>query len=294
MTHAATSDAEPDERLVGLVEIWHRACAEFVVWHASSRATKLGSPDQPRRVVRQGQRRAHCPSRGSLAGAPEETLEVAEAPHLKSLMSYYTEQGVLARRDRDLESVVAELEQAVATRYAALCAEPPSDPRAAPPKTPGDVPWDFQMLLSNRPVDVWMHEQDVDGPPTAQAASTPPSPTTCSAHLSAAPSRWWWASAWPLRSVRRCGSRCPRRGSAGPSASATTAGLLHPDEDTEATTTVALTPDDFVVLAGRPPPTGHDTAAHHGRRGDRASPGRVAGGHSVSPAADWTPTTSPT
>ena len=96
-----------------------------------------------------------------LAGTPEETIEVAEAPHLKSLMSYYTEQGVLARRDRDMAALADEIEQAVATRYAALQADPPSDPKAAPPKTPGDVPWDFQTLLSNRPLDVWMHEQDI-------------------------------------------------------------------------------------------------------------------------------------
>ncbi len=86
---------------------------------------------------------------------------MAEAPHLKSLMSYYTEQGVLARRERDLDSVADEIEQAVATRHAALQAEPPTDPKAAPPKTPGDIPWDFQTLLNNRPVDVWMHEQDI-------------------------------------------------------------------------------------------------------------------------------------
>ena len=86
---------------------------------------------------------------------------MAAAPHLKSLMGYYTEQGVLARRERDLGSVADEIEQAVATRHAALQAEPPTDPKAAPPKTPGDIPWDIQTLLSNRPVDVWMHEQDI-------------------------------------------------------------------------------------------------------------------------------------
>jgi uncharacterized protein (TIGR03083 family) len=30
-----------------------------------------------------------------------------------------------------------------------------------PPRTPGDIPWNWQTLLRNRPLDVWMHEQDV-------------------------------------------------------------------------------------------------------------------------------------
>ena len=156
-----TPTREPDERLVELVEIWHRACADFVSLARELPREQWDLPtDLDGWCVKDNvAHTAHLEA--VLAGAPEETLEVAEAPHLKSLMSYYTEQGVLARRDRDLESVVAELEQAVATRYAALRAEPPSDPKAAPPKTPGDVPWDFQTLLSNRPVDVWMHEQDV-------------------------------------------------------------------------------------------------------------------------------------
>ncbi len=47
-------------------------------------------------------------------------------------MSYYTEQGVLARRDRDMAELADEIEQAVATRYAALRADPPTDPNGRP------------------------------------------------------------------------------------------------------------------------------------------------------------------
>ena len=71
-----------------------------------------------------------------LAGAPEETIEVDEAPHLKGLMNYYTEQGVLARRDRDMESLADEIEQAVATRHAALLADPPTDGSAEAARRP--------------------------------------------------------------------------------------------------------------------------------------------------------------
>ena len=100
----------------------------------------MGPADRPRRLGVKDNVAHTAHLEAVLAGAPEETLEVAEAPHLKSLMSYYTEQGVLARRDRDMESVAAELEQAVATRYAALQRRPPTDPKAAPPRPPATCP----------------------------------------------------------------------------------------------------------------------------------------------------------
>jgi uncharacterized protein (TIGR03083 family) len=96
-----------------------------------------------------------------LAGAPEESVEVPEADHITGLMSLYTEQGVLARRGRPMSELADEIEASAATRYAELQAQPPTDGKAAPPRTPGGVPWDFRTLLSNRPLDVWMHEQDI-------------------------------------------------------------------------------------------------------------------------------------
>jgi uncharacterized protein (TIGR03083 family) len=163
MTDApATREAgPPDERLVELVEIWHRACADFVALVRDIPREQWDLPtDLEGWTVKDNvAHTAHLEA--VLAGAPEETVEVAEAPHLKGLMSYYTEQGVLARRDRDMQELADEIEQAVATRYAALCATPPTDGSASPPKTPGDVPWTYQTLLSNRPLDVWMHDQDV-------------------------------------------------------------------------------------------------------------------------------------
>jgi uncharacterized protein (TIGR03083 family) len=186
---------------------------------------------------------------GVLAGAPEETMDVPEAPHLKGLMNYYTEQGVLARRDRDMESLADEIEQAVAIRYAVLKSEPHIDGSAAPPKTPGGAPWNNQTLLSNRPLDVWMHEQDIrraigrPGGYTSPAAAhviqvlgralpmvvgkrvAPPSGTTVRL---AVPDMG-------LRSTVRVGDD----------------GRAAPVEDeTTPTTTVSLSPQDFVVLAG--------------------------------------------
>ncbi len=189
-----------------------------------------------------------------LAGAPEETVEVPEAPHIKGLMGYYTEQGVLARRDRDMERRLDELERSVATRYAALEADPPTDPSAAPPRTLGGVPSDNQTLLSNRPLDVWMHEQDIkraigrpggyDSPVAAHVLRifgralpmvvgkrvAPPTGTTVCVAVPDAGLRW----------TVRVGDdgRASRVDDEGP-----------PD------TTVTLSPQDFVVLSGgrRPP-----------------------------------------
>lgn len=154
-------DARPDPRLLQLVEVWHSACDEFVAlvrdlpreqWALSTDLDGWTVKDNVAHT-------AHLEA--VLAGAPEETIQVDEAPHVKSLMGYYTEQGVLARRGRDMDALADEIEQAVERRYAALLAEPPVDGSARPAKTPGDVPWDLRTLLSNRPFDVWMHEQDI-------------------------------------------------------------------------------------------------------------------------------------
>src|SRR3954454_11020922 len=117
-------------RLAELVATWRQAIAEVV---ALARIVPEDQWDLPTdldgwSVKDNVAHTAHLEA--VLAGTPEETIEVAEAPHLKSLMSYYTEQGVLARRDRDMAALADEIEEAVASRYAALQAEPPSDPRA--------------------------------------------------------------------------------------------------------------------------------------------------------------------
>jgi uncharacterized protein (TIGR03083 family) len=258
MTHAVTPDGQPDgqpdDRLVRLVEIWHHACTDFVALAREIPPEQWQLPtDLDGWCVKDNvAHTAHLEA--VLAGAPEETLAVAEAPHLSSPTSFYTEQGVLARRDRDMETLTAELEQAVAARYSALQAEPPTDPKAAPPKTPGDAPWDFQTLLNNRPVDVWMHEQDIrrairrpggyDSPVADHVLRTlgrslsmvvgkrvsPPIGTTVRLEVPEAGLSW--------------SARVGDDGRAAPV-----------DDDVEATTTVTLSPEDFVVLAGgrRPP-----------------------------------------
>jgi len=102
---------------------------------------------------------AHLES--ELAGNEQEPVEVPELAHITSLMGVYTEMGPLARQDWDTEAIVDELETATATRLAELRAAMPTDAAGVPPITPGGIGWTWETLLSNRPVDVWMHEQDI-------------------------------------------------------------------------------------------------------------------------------------
>jgi uncharacterized protein (TIGR03083 family) len=157
------TDAPPvaDPQLAELVEVWQRACADFVALARELSPEEAGLTTDLEGWTVQDVVAHTAHLEAVLAGAPEETLEVTEAPHLKGLMNYYTEQGVLARRDRDLPALAEEIEQAVATRYAELSANPPLDPDAPPPRTPGGVGWSTLTLLTNRPVDLWMHEQDI-------------------------------------------------------------------------------------------------------------------------------------
>jgi uncharacterized protein (TIGR03083 family) len=97
-----------------------------------------------------------------IAGAPEETVQVPEGlPHVNSLMGLYTEQGVIARKERSREDLLSEIETSARRRLAQTRANPPTDGTAKPPRTPGGAPWSWNTMLSNRPLDIWMHEQDI-------------------------------------------------------------------------------------------------------------------------------------
>ena len=168
-----------DDRLAQLIETWYVACTDFV---ALAREIPREQWDLPTdldgwSVKDNVAHTAHLEA--VLAGAPEETIEVDEAPHLKSLMSYYTEQGVLARRDRDMESLADEIEQSAATRYAALQAEPPTDPKAPAAEDAGR-----RRLGHPDPAEqptrstCGCTSRTSAGRPVGPAATTPPSPPT--------------------------------------------------------------------------------------------------------------------
>jgi uncharacterized protein (TIGR03083 family) len=76
-------------------------------------------------------------------------------------MGQFTESGPLARAGWETSRIVDELETCVAERYAALQAEPPSDPAATGPGFAALLGWSWETLLSNRPLDLWMHQQDI-------------------------------------------------------------------------------------------------------------------------------------
>src|SRR5690242_21755675 len=97
-------------RLAGLVETWRSAIDSFV---ALARDIPAGQWDLPTDlegwcVKDNVAHTAHLEA--VLAGAPEETAPVAEAPHIKDLTGLYTEQGVLARRGRTMAELADELE----------------------------------------------------------------------------------------------------------------------------------------------------------------------------------------
>ena len=98
---------------------------------------------------------------GILAGAPEETADVGEPPHVTGFMGLYTEIGVVNRREADPDEIINEIRSAATARHTALLADPPTDAEALPSPIFGGVPWTYRTLLRNRPLDVWMHEQDV-------------------------------------------------------------------------------------------------------------------------------------
>jgi uncharacterized protein (TIGR03083 family) len=147
--------------LAELIETWRTAVAEFVALARDVPEDQWNLPTDLEgwSVKDNVAHTAHLEA--VLAGAPEETVLVDAAPHIKDIGGFYTEQGVQARRDKDMTALADEIEQSAAARYAVLQADPPTDGASAPPRTPAGIPWNNQTLLSNRPLDVWMHEQDI-------------------------------------------------------------------------------------------------------------------------------------
>ncbi|WP_345262244.1 maleylpyruvate isomerase family mycothiol-dependent enzyme [Nocardioides nanhaiensis] len=149
------------ERLAGYVEVWWQAIESFTALLEELPQEQWSTPtDLAGWDVRAvAAHTAHL--EGILAGAPEETAEVPELPHITGFMGAYTEIGVINRRETAPEAIVAEIRTAAAARRTALQADPPTDASARPAVIFGGVPWSWETLLRNRPLDVWMHEQDV-------------------------------------------------------------------------------------------------------------------------------------
>jgi uncharacterized protein (TIGR03083 family) len=149
------------ERLAAYVEVWWEAIHDLTAVLESLSPEEWDLPtDLPGWDVRAvAAHIAHL--EGILAGAPEETAEVGEPAHVTGLMGLYTEIGVVNRRGADPDALINEIRAAATARHTALLADPPTDGQAKPSVIFAGVPWTWETLLRNRPLDVWMHEQDV-------------------------------------------------------------------------------------------------------------------------------------
>jgi len=156
-----TTVADDRAELAGYVEIWWQAINDFLNVLEELPEEEWSTPtDLPGWDVKAcAAHTAHL--EGILAGNPEETAEVGEPPHVTGLMGLYTEIGVVNRRDASPDAIINEIRESVTKRHTALLADPPSDGSAKAEPIFGGVPWTWRTLLRNRPLDIWMHEQDV-------------------------------------------------------------------------------------------------------------------------------------
>jgi uncharacterized protein (TIGR03083 family) len=72
----------------------------------------------------------------------------------------YTQLGVEARADRAPADLIEEFRSAVDSRTKRFDAQLP-DPAEPASVTPGGVDWTWEVLLRNRAIDMWAHEQDI-------------------------------------------------------------------------------------------------------------------------------------
>lgn len=149
------------DRLAGYVEVWWRAIDDFTALLEQVSDAEWSTPtDLPGWDVHAiAAHVAHL--EGLLAGAAHDEVEIGDPAHVRSPMGQFTEPGVVARRDRSSDELINEIRSSATTRHTALLSDPPTDPGAAAPGLFGMLGWTTETLLRNRPLDVWMHEQDV-------------------------------------------------------------------------------------------------------------------------------------
>ncbi len=149
------------ELLADYVEVWWKSIDDFTRLLEQIPAEEWSTPtDLPGWDVRAvASHVAHL--EGVLAGGAEETAEVGEPAHVAGMMGLYTEIGVVNRRDLEPDAIINQIREAATARHTSLLADPPADADANPASIFGGVPWTWRTLLRNRPLDIWMHEQDV-------------------------------------------------------------------------------------------------------------------------------------
>lgn len=96
-----------------------------------------------------------------LAGGPHDDVVLDEVPHAKGFMGQFTEQGVVGRRDRSTDELVNEIRESATATHTAILANAAPVPDAPAREPFGSIGWTNHTLWRNRPLDLWMHEQDV-------------------------------------------------------------------------------------------------------------------------------------
>lgn len=151
------------ELLAGYADVWWQAIDDFTRLLEDLSPSDWDAPtDLPGWDVRAvASHVAHVET--VLATGVEEQAEIGDPPpaHITGLMGHYTEIGVVNRRDADPDAIINEIREAATARRTALLADPPTDADAKPERIFGGLPWTWRTLMRNRPLDVWMHEQDV-------------------------------------------------------------------------------------------------------------------------------------
>ncbi|QWC86207.1 maleylpyruvate isomerase N-terminal domain-containing protein [Nocardioidaceae bacterium] len=148
-----------EQRLQAAIDAWAEACASFLALGRALSEDDWSVPtDLPGWTVADVfGHTAHLEA--VMTGTAHDEVDLPDSPHVRGPVNAWIEQGVHARRGRAALEVLEELQAAVTARAEHLRAHPPTDGSARADGGLGD--WDWNTLLSNRVVDVWMHEQDV-------------------------------------------------------------------------------------------------------------------------------------
>jgi uncharacterized protein (TIGR03083 family) len=170
---------DSQDQLSGLVEVWWRAVDDFSTLLEEVPPDRWDTPtDLPGwDVFALAAHTAHLEH--LLAGGEHDEVDIGEVEHARGMMGHFTEQGVVARRGRTPDEVINQLRESATSRHTALLADPPTEPEAPAPGVFGAIGWSTLRLLRNRPLDIWMHEQDarraldrpgnLDSPPAVHA-----------------------------------------------------------------------------------------------------------------------------
>lgn len=94
-------------------------------------------------------------------GFEQASAQIPDEPRLATRSAKFIEAGVIARRASSPAEMVDELERAVAARDEYLQANPPTSLADRGDGVAKLTGWTWDTLLSNRSVDLWMHEQDI-------------------------------------------------------------------------------------------------------------------------------------